>query len=33
QNTRYEFIGKSILTAQRAGIAKVGFVIEPPSRD
>ncbi|BBB65745.1 biopolymer transporter ExbD [Undibacterium sp. YM2] len=33
QNTRYEFIGKSILTAQRAGIAKVGFVIEPPPRN
>src|SRR5471030_3247297 len=28
QNARYEFIGKVILTAQRAGIAKVGFVTE-----
>ncbi|WP_230404131.1 ExbD/TolR family protein, partial [Undibacterium curvum] len=27
QNVRYEFVGKTILTAQRAGIAKVGFVI------
>jgi len=32
QNTRYEFVGKVILTAQRAGIAKVGFVTEPPPR-
>jgi biopolymer transport protein ExbD len=32
QNTRYEFIGKVILTAQRAGIAKVGFVTEPPPK-
>jgi biopolymer transport protein ExbD len=32
QNTRYEFIGKVVLTAQRAGIAKVGFVTEPPAR-
>jgi biopolymer transport protein ExbD len=32
QNARYEFIGKVILTAQRAGIAKVGFVTEPPAR-
>lgn len=33
QNTRYEFVGKTILTIQRAGIAKVGFVIEPPPRN
>ena len=32
QNTRYEFVGKVILTAQRAGIAKVGFITEPPAR-
>ncbi len=32
QQTRYEFVGKVILTAQRAGIAKVGFVTEPPAR-
>ncbi|MFZ6676225.1 ExbD/TolR family protein [Undibacterium sp. Rencai35W] len=32
QNTRYEFVGKVILTAQRAGIAKVGFVTEPPPK-
>jgi biopolymer transport protein ExbD len=29
QNARYEFIGKVILAAQRAGIAKVGFITEP----
>jgi biopolymer transport protein ExbD len=33
QSTRYEYIGKTILTVQRAGIAKVGFVIEPPPRN
>lgn len=33
QDTRYEFVGKTILTVQRAGIAKVGFVIEPPARN
>ena len=32
QNTRYEFIGKVILAAQRAGIAKVAFITEPPAR-
>ena len=32
QEARYEFIGKVILTAQRAGIAKVGFVTEPPAK-
>jgi biopolymer transport protein ExbD len=29
QNTRYEFVGRVILTAQRAGIQKVGFITEP----
>jgi len=33
QNVRYEFVGKTILIAQRAGIAKVGFVIEPRPRN
>jgi len=33
QNARYEFVGKVILTAQRAGIAKVGFVLEPPAKN
>ncbi|MBV8667445.1 MAG: biopolymer transporter ExbD [Burkholderiaceae bacterium] len=32
QQTRYEFIGKTILAAQRAGIAKVAFIVEPPSK-
>ena len=30
QETRYESIGRVIYTAQRAGVQKVGFVIEPP---
>ena len=29
QRTRYEHVGRTILTAQRAGIAKVGFITEP----
>jgi len=33
QNARYEFVGKTILTAQRAGIAKVAFVITPPPKN
>jgi biopolymer transport protein ExbD len=32
QEARYEFIGKVVLAAQRAGIAKVGFVLVPPAR-
>jgi biopolymer transport protein ExbD len=32
QNAQYEYIGKVILTAQRAGITKVGFVLEPPAK-
>ena len=32
QETRYEYIGKVIFTAQRAGIAKVAFITEPPAR-
>ena len=32
QDTRYEFIGKVIFTAQRAGIQKVGFINEPPDK-
>lgn len=31
QNAHYEYIGKVVLTAQRAGITKVGFVLEPPA--
>jgi biopolymer transport protein ExbD len=29
QLTRYEYVGRVILTAQRAGIQKVGFITEP----
>ena len=30
QDARYAFIGKIIVTCQRAGISKVGFITEPP---
>ena len=29
---RYEFVGKVIAACQKAGIAKVGFITEPPPR-
>lgn len=29
RNTRYEAVGRVILTAQRAGVQKVGFITEP----
>ena len=32
QAVRYEFVGKVILAAQRAGIAKIGFITEPPAK-
>jgi biopolymer transport protein ExbD len=32
ENVRYEFIGRVVLAFQRAGIAKMSFVIEPPPR-
>ena len=32
QDTKYEPIGRAILTAQRAAIAKVSFVTEPPPK-
>ncbi len=32
KDAKYESIGKTILTVQRAGIAKVGFVLEPPDK-
>jgi biopolymer transport protein ExbD len=32
KNARYEFIGKVVLTCQRGGISKVGFITEPPAR-
>ena len=31
-NTRYEFIGRVVMICQRSGIAKVGFITEPPMR-
>lgn len=31
QQTRYEYVGRVILDAQRAGIQKVGFITEPDS--
>jgi biopolymer transport protein ExbD len=30
--TRYEFVGRVVFAAQRAGIVKVGFITEPPPR-
>ena len=32
QETKYEFVGKVIYTAQRAGVQKVGFITEPPDK-
>jgi len=32
QNSRYESVGKVLLATQRAGIAKVAFVMEPPAK-
>ncbi|MGV2288231.1 biopolymer transporter ExbD [Trinickia sp. YCB016] len=32
QTTRYEFIGRVITACERAGIAKVSFITEPPAR-
>jgi biopolymer transport protein ExbD len=32
QNARYEFIGRVITECERAGIAKVSFITEPPAR-
>jgi biopolymer transport protein ExbD len=32
QMTRYEFVGKVVLNAQKAGISKVAFITEPPAR-
>ena len=30
QDTRYESVGRLVVACQRAGIAKVGFITEPP---
>jgi biopolymer transport protein ExbD len=32
QETRYEFIGRVITACERAGIAKVSFITQPPAR-
>jgi biopolymer transport protein ExbD len=32
QSGRYEFVGRVVFAAQRAGIQKVGFVTEPPAK-
>jgi biopolymer transport protein ExbD len=32
EDVRYEFIGRVVLAFQRAGIAKMSFVVEPPPR-
>ncbi|ACI98117.1 biopolymer transport ExbD protein [Rhodospirillum centenum SW] len=31
QSARYEYVGKVVLTCQRAGIFKIGFITEPPA--
>ena len=31
-DARYESVGKVVVACQRAGIAKVGFITEPPVR-
>jgi biopolymer transport protein ExbD len=32
QEARYEFVGRVVLACQRAGILKIGFIVEPPTR-
>ncbi|MEX3845441.1 ExbD/TolR family protein [Paraburkholderia sp. BR10882] len=32
QTTRYEFIGRVVTTCERAGIAKISFITQPPAR-
>jgi biopolymer transport protein ExbD len=32
QNARYQAIGEVVVTCQRAGIAKIGFITEPPPK-
>ncbi len=32
ETARYEFVGKVIFACERAGIIKVGFIIEPPAK-
>jgi biopolymer transport protein ExbD len=31
-NGRYEFVGRVVFAAQRAGIQKLGFITQPPAR-
>ena len=31
-NTKYENVGRIVFACQRAGIAKIGFITEPPPR-
>jgi biopolymer transport protein ExbD len=33
QEANYEFVGRLVVACQRAGIAKVGFITEPPPRN
>ncbi len=33
QEARYESIGRLVVACQRAGIAKVGFITEPPAKN
>ena len=32
QDVRYEFVGRVVVTCQRASILKIGFITEPPVR-
>lgn len=31
RNARYEYVGRVVVAAQRAGIVKIGFITEPPA--
>ena len=32
EGARYEFVGRAVLACERAGILKIGFIVEPPPR-
>jgi len=32
QDARYEHVGRVVLACQRAGILRIGFIVEPPAR-
>ena len=32
EDVRYEYVGRVVLACQRAGIYKIGFIVEPPAR-